>query len=107
MAECFNRQMLRDLLNGWKDGRLTDDAMRAEALTLWNKYGVWINAPETDPRSITKSVLDGMRLAGEESMRFRPSDVDAILAFLNTPVGDEAAGWAAWNAYRAGERATA
>ncbi|MCZ7586570.1 MAG: hypothetical protein M5R36_26335 [Deltaproteobacteria bacterium] len=105
MAECFNRQMLRDLLNNWQSGAIDDVALSREATELWNKYGVWINAPETDARSITKTALEGMLLRTEP--RYSTGDVPAVLDFLNTPMGEEAAGWERWRAYWSGaERAS-
>ncbi len=97
MAECFNRQVLRDLLSRWSSNEMTDQDLQWEAERLWQQYGIWIKSGPEDPRSITRQALDCLRLRSDDPIC--RSDVPMLLEFLNTPKGKEERGWEKWREY--------
>ncbi len=103
-SECFSRQTLRDLLNQWASGEITDEQLAGMSEELWNKYGVWQSWPREDKRSITFGALNRMRLRDAEPIT--KSDVPFLLAFLDAAYGDETSAWRGWDEHF-GQRAAA
>jgi len=92
----IDRQVLRDLLQKWQRGEMSVKEVHEAAEELWEK-GAPPEYDENDPRSIAAEVL--MQLDMMHVQWITLEDVPAILAFLDTPPGQDMAGWAEWGRY--------
>lgn len=94
-SECFSRQTLRDLLNQWASGEITDEQFAGMSEELWSKYGVWQSWPREDKRSITFGALSRMRL--RDTPTITKDDVKFLLGFLDAAYGEETTAWREWD----------
>ena len=91
-----NRELLRDLLRKWAQGRLSERQVHDEAEKLWNSE-VWAYVSEADDRSIAIEVLSQLDAMNHQLVI--KDDIPAMGDFLNTPLGSSLQGWKSWKKY--------
>lgn len=82
---------MRDLLLRWQAGEIGGLTLYDEAEYMWEQGEPWPEYDRDDPRSIPIAVLDV--LEDLYAQRVFREDIPALLAFLNTPPGEERAAW--------------
>lgn len=85
---------LRSLLERWQAGEVDERFVHEEAERLWGHRDEWPLYRETDPRSIPLEVLEQLEILNHQLIT--REDVPTMLAFLDTPPGEQTRGWAAW-----------
>lgn len=85
------------LLEQWREGAIDERVVHEQAESRMDEIGELPQYPEDDPRSVPVEVL--LHLDALNHQLITPEDIPAMEAFLRTPLGDEAQGWAAWRNY--------
>lgn len=85
------------LLEQWQKGAIDERVVHERAESKMDELGELPSYPEDDPRSIPVEVL--LHLDALNHQLITLEDIPAIEAFLRTPPGDEAQGWAVWRNY--------
>ncbi len=88
---------MRDLLLRWQAGKIDADTVLNAAESMWEHGFPWPTYDHTDHRSIAITVLHVLE-ALYAQLVFR-EDIPALLAFLDTPLGEEQAGWDTMDRY--------
>lgn len=91
------RSELLVLLEQWQRGALNEREVHEQAESLSDQLGEQPLCPEHDPGSIPMEVLLHLEILNHQLIT--PEDIPAMQAFLNTPLGNESQGWAAWRSY--------
>lgn len=92
-----DKDELRKLLELWQTGKLTEREVHEEAEFLWGRNRQWPEYPRDNPQSIILEILLNLESLNVQSITVE--DIPVMLNFLNTPVGEELAGWQAWEQY--------
>jgi hypothetical protein len=95
--EDIERRQLRDLLQRWQRGEVSEREVHEEAEALWEHYAPLKGHDEDAPQSIAMGVLSNLETLNWQLIT--PEDIPAMLAFLETPLGQERQGWQAWHRY--------
>ncbi len=96
MPHDVSKEQILDIIRRWKSGEITAEIVHGEAehlITQWE----WPQYPKNDHRSIVVEVLSHLEILSYQLIT--EEDIPTINAFLNTPKGEEMAGWQAWEAY--------
>lgn len=96
------REQLVTLLRRWQRGELVPLDVLVAAESMWESDPLAGQPeapvfPRSDPRAIDYRVLWLLEVLHCDPLL--PADIPAILAFLETPAGHEAAAWRRWGAY--------
>jgi len=96
--EPVSRDELRELLRRWQAALIDEKAVHETAEAWTDRYPEKLPTyPHTDPRSIADEVLSQLEIL--DAQLITPEDVPALLAFLETPTGQEQAGWNRYQRY--------
>ena len=92
------RTHLKQLLEQWGSGSIDEVEVHETAEQLWETLQqAEANYPEQDPRSIAIEVLSQLEILNHQLIT--KVDIPAILAFLETPPGEEQTAWKTWRQY--------
>jgi hypothetical protein len=94
-----SREELRNLLNSWQRGAVTERIVHEQGEELLARYveGDLPDYPEQDPRSVAFEAV--FQLENLPVQLVTPDDVPAFLEFLAAPAGAEEAAWTKWKSY--------
>lgn len=92
----MDRSSLSQMLYRWWSGHWTAKQVYAEAMRLWSQTE-WPDYPSDDERSVAIELLFLLNMLPHTLLS--TEDVPAMLAFLDTPPGEELSGWARWDLY--------
>lgn len=95
-APQIDRAQLLEILKRWQDGSLTQEKVQEFAERMTDKYD-FPELPHNDDQSIPVEVL--FHLDASPGLLVTKHDVPAMIAFLQTPLGEAENGWRAWLAY--------
>ncbi len=88
---------MRDLLLRWQAREIGGLTLYDEAEYMWDEGYPWPEYDRDDPRAIPIDVLSLLETLIAQGV-FR-EDIPALLAFLDTPLGEEQAGWDTMDRY--------
>lgn len=97
MDEDVVTNRLREFLRSWEHGGADAATLLEDADELFQEVAEWGEVARDDPRSIPAEVA--LRLEEMHHRWVTPGDIPALVDFLETPAGQEAEGWDAWDAY--------
>jgi len=97
VSEGIDAKALRSLLKRWQRGEIDERSVHEEAERIWASKDEWPVYPDTDPESIPMDVLEQLDVLNHQLII--PADIPAMLAFLDTPLGEEQRGWEEWERY--------
>jgi hypothetical protein len=90
------KNQLRNLLLRWRSGELDERAVHEEAEALWTERE-WKEHSQDDPRAIILELLEQLSILNWQWITTQ--DVDILLEFLDTPLGQESHAWKKWHEY--------
>jgi hypothetical protein len=93
---ALSRSVLSSWIDRWLDGELTEAQLHELAESVWERCE-WPESAEDDDDSIAIEVLSQLDIMDHQLIT--KDDGPALLAFLNTPVGEARLGWEVWRRY--------